>query len=250
MDLELRDAITLRQVSYSYPSAGRAALHDINLTIPKGRSIGVVGPTGAGKTTLIDLLLGLLRPTEGQVLVDGADIGDHLRSWQSRIGYVSQKPYLMDESVRQNIAFGVESPEIDDAKVMAAVRAAQLEDFVAALPRGLDTRVGEAGMRLSGGEHQRIATARALYRDPDILVFDEATSALDNATEQALSKALAGLRGTKTMIVIAHRLSTVRNCDELVLLVEGRISDIGSYDELAARNDHFREIAGLVEAKS
>ncbi|MEM7222515.1 MAG: ABC transporter ATP-binding protein [Pseudomonadota bacterium] len=246
--IELENDICLRGVSFSYPAAGRVALSDINLTIEAGRSLGIVGPTGAGKTTLVDLLLGLLSPDEGQVLVDGVDISGHLRSWQDRIGYVSQRPYLMDDSVRQNIALGLESPEIDEARVLAAVRAAQLEDFVAALPNGLNTKVGEAGVRLSGGEHQRIATARALYRNPDVLVFDEATSALDNATERALSKALAGLRGEKTMIIIAHRLSTVRNCDELVLLVDGRIADIGSYDELAQRNAHFREIAGLVEA--
>jgi len=185
----------------------------------------------------------LLRPPDGRITVDGTDIFAALRSWQSKIGYVPQMVYLTDDTLRRNVAFGLGDDEIDDEKLHAALRMAQLENFTAALPDGLDTVVGERGTRLSGGERQRVAIARALYHEPELLVFDEATAALDSHTERELTRAIESLRGKKTLLIIAHRLSTVRSCDRLVLLRAGRIEAEGSFDELVARDPHFRTLA-------
>jgi ATP-binding cassette subfamily C protein len=236
-------ALALERVSYAYAGAGDAVLVDVSLTIAKGESIGIVGPSGAGKSTLVDLLLGLLEPTAGRVTVDGRDIASALASWQRHIGYVAQEPFVLDDTVRRNVAFGIADAEIDERRVTAALRLAQLADVVATLPRGLDTLLGERGTRLSGGQRQRIAIARALYHEPDVLVFDEATSALDTATERELIDSLDALRGVKTLIVIAHRLSTVRRCDRLALLRDGRLAAVGSYDELLERDPTFRAMA-------
>jgi ATP-binding cassette, subfamily B, bacterial PglK len=238
-------AVALERVSYTYADADEAdrVLADVDLTIARGESIGIVGPSGAGKSTLVDLLLGLLTPTAGRITVDGRDIAGALRSWQRHIGYVAQEPFVLDDTIRRNVAFGVSDAEIDDRRVTAALTLTQLGDFVAGLPRGLDTLLGERGARLSGGQRQRVAIARALYHEPEVLVFDEATSALDTPTERELIAALEALRGVKTLVIIAHRLTTVRRCDRLAVLRDGRLAAVGSYDELLARDAGFRAMA-------
>jgi ABC-type multidrug transport system fused ATPase/permease subunit len=236
--------IRIVDLSYFYPESSEAALRGITLTIPKNASVGFVGPSGAGKTTIVDVILGLLTPTDGKVEVDGVDIQERLPVWQRKIGYIPQSIYLTDDSVRNNVAFGMEDEEIDDEAVWAALEAAQLRDLVEELPDQLDTFVGERGVRLSGGQRQRIGIARALYHKPEVLVMDEATSALDNQTERHIVEALEQLQGQHTMIVIAHRLSTVRNCDTLFMLDEGRLVAEGSYDELIASSEAFRRMAG------
>jgi ATP-binding cassette subfamily C protein len=239
-------AVALERVSYTYADENEAdrVLVDVDLTIARGESVGIVGPSGAGKSTLVDLLLGLLTPTAGRITVDGRDIAGALRSWQRHIGYVAQEPFVLDDTIRRNVAFGVTDVEIDDRRVTAALTLAQLGDFVAGLPGGLDTLLGERGARLSGGQRQRVAIARALYHEPEVLVFDEATSALDTPTERELIAALEALRGVKTLVVIAHRLTTVRRCDRLAVLRDGRLAAVGSYDELLARDAGFRAMAG------
>ena len=216
--------IRLANVRYTYPAAATSALNDIALRIRKGESIGFVGPSGSGKSTLVDVVLGLLTPESGQVLVDGADIQKDLRAWQDQIGYVPQSIYLTDDTLRRNVAFGLPDGEIDEAEVARAVQAAQLDEFVATLPKGLDTVVGERGIRLSGGQRQRIGIARALYHDPAVLVLDEATSALDTATERGVMQAVTALHGAKTILIVAHRLSTVAHCDRLYRLDQGLIA--------------------------
>jgi ABC-type multidrug transport system fused ATPase/permease subunit len=239
-------AVALERVSYTYADEAEAdrVLVDVDLTITRGESIGIVGPSGAGKSTLVDLLLGLLTPTAGRITVDGRDIAGALRSWQRQIGYVAQEPFVLDDTIRRNVAFGVADVEIDDGRVTAALKMAQLGDFVGGLSGGLDTLLGERGARLSGGQRQRVAIARALYHEPEVLVFDEATSALDTPTERELIGALEALRGVKTLVVIAHRLTTVRRCDRLAVLRDGRLAAVGSYDELLARDAGFRAMAG------
>ena len=236
--------IRVDRLSYQYPGQEDLALRDVSLAIPKDASVGFVGPSGAGKTTIVDVLLGLLDPTEGRVLVDGVDVQERLPAWQRKIGYIPQSIYLTDDTVRGNVAFGMADDEIDDDAVWAALEAAQLRDMVEALPEGLDTTVGERGVRLSGGQRQRIGIARALYHNPEVLVMDEATSALDNQTERQFVEALEQLQGSHTLVVIAHRLSTVRNCDRLFMLDEGRLVAEGSYDELLATSEAFRRMAG------
>ncbi|MBI3302784.1 MAG: ABC transporter ATP-binding protein [Deltaproteobacteria bacterium] len=246
-DLTFTDCISLEQVSYTYDGAPTPVLHDVTLTIRRGESLGIVGPTGAGKSTLIDLILGLLQPSGGRITVDGRDIVQPLRSWQRKIGYVPQSIFLTDDSMRRNIAFGLRDVDIDERKVQAAVRLAQLEEYVASLPHGLDTIVGERGVRLSGGQRQRVAIARALYHEPEVLVFDEATSALDNQTEREVIRAIEALRGEKTLLVVAHRLSTVRACDRLVFLCDGCVAGYGSFDDLMAHNPDFRRMAAVTD---
>ncbi len=238
--VQFHQDIALDRVSYTFAGADRPALQDVSLTIRCGESIGIVGPTGAGKTTLVDLVVGLLRPSSGRILIDGNDLSGRLSAWKRNIGYVPQSIFLIDDSLRRNIALGIGDSEIDEGRVRAAVRMAQLERFVAELPQGLDTSVGERGVRLSGGERQRVGIARALYHDPDLLVFDEATSALDLATEDAVAEAIEALHGKKTLLVVAHRLSSVRRCDRLVFMSEGRISACGSYDDLLRDHPDFQ----------
>lgn len=217
------NAISLDGVTYTYPGAATPALRDLSLRIHKGESVGFLGSSGAGKSTLVDVLLGLLTPDAGAVRVDGRDVQEHLRSWQDHIGYVPQTIYLTDDSLRRNVAFGLPVGEIDDAAVARAVRAAQLETLVASLPEGLETPVGERGVRLSGGQRQRIGIARALYHDPDVLVLDEATSALDGETESGVMDAVNALHGTKTVLIVAHRLTTMSQCDRRYRMESGRI---------------------------
>lgn len=237
--------LILDDIRYAYPGGDRQVLNGISLEIERGQSVGIVGTTGAGKSTLIDVILGLLSPTGGRVLVDGADIATDPRSWQRKIGYVPQVIFLTDDSLRRNIAFGLPDREVDESRLCKAVEMAQLADFVGSLPQGLDTRVGERGLNLSGGQRQRIGVARALYNEPDLLVFDEATSALDAETEREVSKAIDALSGTKTVILIAHRLSTLKNCDRIVMLKDGRISGQGTHQDLVEQNDDFRRMAEL-----
>lgn len=242
----LKTAIALRDVVYQYPGASDASLRGISLTIPKGTSVGFVGSSGAGKTTIVDVILGLLPPTEGQVLVDDRDIYQDLPSWQRLIGYIPQSIYLCDDTLRNNIAFGIPADEINEDWIESAVESAQLTELVKSLPQGLDTLVGERGVRLSGGQRQRVGIARALYHNPEVLVMDEATAALDNQTEAGVMEAVEKLSGEKTLIMIAHRLSTVKNCDRLYFMNQGQIVDAGTYDELCQRNQEFQKMAQVV----
>jgi ABC-type multidrug transport system fused ATPase/permease subunit len=246
--LPLERELELRDVSYGYPNAARPALHQLSLTIQAFSTVGIVGSTGSGKTTTVDLVLGLLRPREGSILADDVEITDErVRAWQRSLGYVPQQIFLADETVAGNIAFGLPAREIDRAAVERAARIANLHDFVIGeLPDGYETKVGERGVRLSGGQRQRIGIARALYHDPDVLILDEATSALDNLTEQAVMEAVHRLGSRKTIVLIAHRLTTVRNCDCIYLLEQGRLMASGPYEELIAKNDRFRAMAEVL----
>ena len=236
--------IEVRRVSFGY-SETAPILHDVSATIRRGDSVGIVGASGAGKSTLVDILLGLLSPSGGAILVDGRDIAEDIDGWQRHIGYVPQSIALVDDTIRRNVAFGLDDAEIDEEKIWNALGQAQLKEFVQSLPLGLDTVVGERGARLSGGQQQRIGIARALYRDPEIIVMDEATSALDSETEAEISNAVQRLRGEKTVILIAHRLSTLRDCDRLILLENGRLVDSGSFTELMDRSLTFRRMTEL-----
>jgi ATP-binding cassette subfamily C protein len=240
----LRDVIALEDASYAYPGAAAPALRGVSLAVRRGESLGIVGPTGAGKSTLVDLIVGLLPPSAGRVRIDGVDLAGRERAWRRHVGYVPQAIVLLDDTLRRNVALGIHDRDIDEARVAAALRVAQLAPSMAALPDGLDTVLGERGVRLSGGERQRVGIARALYHDPDVLVLDEATAALDTATEAAVADALRALRGEKTVLLIAHRLSTVRPCDRIAVISEGRLADCGTYDELLARSAMFRRLAG------
>ena len=226
--------ISLENINYTYPGAPATAIEDLTILIKHGDFVGFIGPSGSGKSTLVDLILGLLTPDAGQVLVDGQDIQKNLRAWQNQIGYVQQSIYLTDDTLRRNIAFGLPNDAIDDAAVRRAIKDAQLEEFVASLPKGYETVVGERGVRLSGGQRQRIGIARALYHDPPVLVLDEATSALDIATESGVMQAVMSLRGSKTILVVAHRMSSVEKCDRLYRLEYGRMASAGTPEELLA----------------
>jgi len=215
--------IRLTDVAYSYPGADTPALHGLTLAIKKGESVGFIGSSGSGKSTLVDVILGLLPPSNGSVLVDGQDIQEQLRTWQDQIGYVPQSIYLTDDTLRRNVAFGIPDEHIDDAAVQRAIRDAQLEEFVGGLPNGVESIVGERGIRLSGGQRQRIGIARALYHDPSVLVMDEATSALDATTESGVMEAVTALRGSKTILIVAHRLTTVGQCDRIYRLESGTV---------------------------
>lgn len=239
------DSIVLDKVSFAYPGSEKAVLCDVSLKIAKGQSLALIGGSGAGKTTLADLILGLLTPTSGRILIDGIDATSHLETRRRIIGYVPQQVYLLDDTLRKNIAFGIPEQEIDEQRVHEAIRQAQLEQVVTLLSDGIETRVGENGVLLSGGQRQRIGIARALYHHPQILVLDEATSALDNETEKEVTEAVASLRGQMTLIVIAHRLSTVRKCNQLVLLEAGHISDIGTFEELLGRSSLMKRFVEL-----
>jgi ABC-type multidrug transport system fused ATPase/permease subunit len=234
--------IVLDEIGYCYPNAARAGLESISLQIRAGERIGIVGTSGAGKTTLADILLGLLQPSEGEIRVDGVPITpDRLSAWRRSVGYVPQEIYLLDASVSENIAFGVPPGKIDQSRVEAAARLAQLDAFVRdELPEGYETPVGERGLRLSGGQRQRIGIARALYRDAELIVLDEATSALDSVTEQEVMTATDELPGEKTVVMIAHRLSTVRGCDRILVLDKGRVAGFDTWDRLHEENPVFR----------
>ncbi|MBK9446935.1 MAG: ABC transporter ATP-binding protein [Betaproteobacteria bacterium] len=230
----LRNELRLEGLRFRYPAAEQESLKVDELSIPCGASVGIVGGSGAGKSTLLDVMLGLLTPDQGVVCADGVDIQRDLRGWQDQIGYVPQAIYLTDDTLRRNIAFGLPAAQIDETVVQRAIQSAQLDRFVSELPQGLDTVVGERGIRLSGGQRQRIGIARALYHSPSVLVLDEATSALDNDTEQAVMEAIDSLSGKLTILIVAHRVTTVRNCSFIVELDKGGIKRIGSYAEVVA----------------
>jgi ATP-binding cassette, subfamily B, bacterial PglK len=243
--LKLTQAITLHQVSYCYPNAPRPALKGIDITIPALSTTGFVGSTGSGKTTAVDVILGLLEPQNGKLIIDGQLITtENRRQWQRAIGFVPQHIYLADDSVVANIAFGVNAEDIDQLAVERASKIANLHEFVVNdLPEGYATAVGERGVRLSGGQRQRIGIARALYHSPQVLILDEATSALDNLTEQAVMEAVNNLGDDITIILIAHRLSTVRQCDQIYLLERGEVKASGTYEELTASDQQFKAMA-------
>lgn len=231
---KLEDLLVIENVDFRYPGAEHDALSNVNIAIECGTTVGFIGGSGAGKSTLVDVFLGLLSPTEGVVMVDGVDIQKNLRAWQDQIGYVPQSIFLTDDTLKRNIAFGLHDEQIDDEAVKKAIRAAQLEQFVDSLPEGLNTVVGERGVRLSGGQRQRIGIARALYHDPGVLVLDEATSSLDTDTETGVMEAIRALHGQKTILIVAHRLSTVAHCDRLYRLEDGRMVKKGSVDTMLA----------------
>lgn len=230
--LPFNDNITLDRVSYRYPETSELALQDISIEIKKGQSIAFIGKSGAGKTTLIDVILGLLTPESGDIRVDDRSIYQDIRAWQNLIGYIPQSIFLTDDTIERNIAFGVPDELIDSQRLDKAIKAAQLTNLIEQLPDGINTQVGERGVRLSGGQRQRIGIARVLYHEREILVLDEATAALDNETEYLVTEAIKALSGTKTMIFIAHRLSTIEHCDCIYSIEKGRIVKSGSYGDV------------------
>ena len=222
--LHLEKEIQMKDIVFAYPDSDVNIFSGANMTIKKGQSVGLMGPSGAGKSTIVDILLGLLHVKSGDILCDGSNIFSNYESWLAQIGYIPQSIYLVDESIRENIAFGIDINEIDDDRIWEVMEEAQLADFVKSLPEGLDTKIGDRGVRLSGGQRQRIGIARALYHNPEILVFDEATSALDNETEAAVMEAINSFHGRKTMIIIAHRLNTIENCDVIYEVKDEKIT--------------------------
>lgn len=221
---EINKGIVLKNVQFKYPERETMILDDVSIEIPKNKSVAFIGPSGAGKTTLADVILGVLAPENGQILADDIDVYKNIKAWNKHLGYIPQAIFLTGASIKENIAFGVPKDEIDEDKVWTALEDAQLKDFVMSLEKGLDTHVGERGAKISGGQRQRIGIARALYTNPDVLVLDEATSALDTETETAVMEAIDGLSGKKTIIIIAHRLSTIRNCDIIYEVSNGMVS--------------------------
>ena len=241
-----KSEIRFDNVVFSYPGKEDPALKNLNITIPANKVTGLVGASGSGKSTAIDLLLGLIEPQQGKVLVDGQPVTkDNCRQWQNSLGFVPQSIFLSDSSITENIAFGLPPENVDEDKVKRAATMAHLDELLEQLPDGLATRVGERGVQLSGGQKQRIGIARALYHDADVLVLDEATSALDGITEKLIMDAIHDFAGKKTIIMIAHRLATVRQCDSLYLLEQGRVTGHGTYDELASENTTFQRMAKL-----
>ncbi len=239
--------IEISKLSYVYPGTGERILDGLSLTIPACSTIGIVGPSGAGKSTLVDILLGVLDGYEGRISVDGRLLdGSVTKAWLRLVGYVPQSIYLSDDTLKRNIAFGEIDTQIDHRAVVAACEIAQLQELVASLPEGLDTVVGERGVRLSGGQRQRVGIARALYRDPKVLIMDEATSALDGLTEHEIARQIELLSGKKTILIIAHRLSTIRKCSLLYVIENGTVTASGSYDELAGRSDYFSKLQALI----
>ena len=232
--IEFENEICFKNVCFSYNTQNSKALKDINLNISKGSFIGIIGKSGSGKSTLINLLLGLLEPTDGEILIDSLSLKNNIRGWQNRIGYVPQDIFLIDDTLQNNIAFGIDLVDINSYRLKKAIELSQLADYIDGLSNGLETFVGERGVKISGGQRQRIGIARALYNDPDILVLDEATSSLDATTEADLMSAVNALQGIKTIIIVAHRLTTIKNCEYIYKLNDGQIIDHGSnLEELA-----------------
>ncbi|VEF49059.1 ABC transporter [Bacillus freudenreichii] len=225
-DKVFSNSIQLSNVSFRYPGQSDYSIKDVSLTIPIGQSVAFIGESGAGKTTIVDIILGLFEPEKGEILIDGKYLNEQKELWQNKIGYIPQSIFLSDDTIRGNVAFGIHSEQINDEEVWRALDQAQLKEFVKGLPNQLNTKVGERGVRLSGGQRQRIGIARALYNNPEILFMDEATSALDNETEKEIMKSIHGLKGEKTLIIIAHRLSTIENCDQIIKVSNGKVGSI------------------------
>ncbi len=221
--LPVRESIELKGITYAYPNTDKLIFDHADMTIPIGSSVGIVGTSGAGKSTIVDILLGLLEVREGSIHADGVDVRTNYRRWLKNIGYIPQTIFMLDDTIRKNVAFGVPEDKIDEERLWEVLKEAQLDEFVKSLPEGVDTGIGERGIRLSGGQRQRIGIARALYHDPEVLVLDEATSALDNDTEKAIMEAINRLHGRKTLIIIAHRLQTIEQCDMVYRVEDGRI---------------------------
>jgi len=239
-----RKSIELKNVHFSYPGKAEPTLRDLTMSIGVNKIIGLVGASGSGKSTVIDILLGLIHPETGELMIDGSPISkQQLRAWQNSLGFVPQSIFLADSSIRENIAFGLPPELIDEEKVQRAATMAHLDQLLIELPDGLNTRVGERGVQLSGGQRQRIGIARALYHDADVLILDEATSALDGITEKLIMDAIHDFSGKKTIIMIAHRLTTVKQCDNIFMLSQGKVVDFGTFDELSARNQVFQRMA-------
>lgn len=242
--LSPKSFIRLDNINFNYPGKEEKALNKLTLDIPVNQVIGLVGASGSGKSTAIDVLLGLIEPQSGSLVVDGEEIkGKEKRAWQNNVGFVPQAIFLADSSIRENIAFGIPPEEIDESRVTKAAQMAHLDELLERLPEGLNTRVGERGIQLSGGQRQRIGIARALYDDAEVLVLDEATSALDGITEKLVMDAIHDFSGKKTIIMIAHRLTTVKQCDSIYILENGSVLDKGHYDDLVSRNKTFQEMA-------
>lgn len=222
--LPLKENIRLEDITYKYPNTEKLIFDHAQMEIPIGSSVGIVGVTGSGKTTIVDVLLGLLQMEGGRILADGVDVSGHYEAWLKNIGYIPQTIFMIDDSIRKNVAFGVPEEEIDEKKVWRALEEAALDDFVRSLPEGVETGIGERGIRISGGQRQRISIARALYEDPEVLVLDEATSALDNDTEAAIMDSINRLHGKKTLVIIAHRLQTIEKCDMVYRVTDGKIT--------------------------
>ena len=235
--MSFEEQITLDQLTFTYPASNRKALDKISLTIQKGQSIGLIGKSGSGKTTLVDVVLGLFTPQFGDIKVDNCSVYSNLRAWQNLLGYVPQTIFLIDDTLKRNIAFGVPDHLIDQEKLQKAIEMAQLKDVVEQLPNGIQTLVGERGVLLSGGQRQRVGIARVLYHEREILVFDEATAALDNETEQLVTDATKALSGSKTIIIIAHRLSTIEHCDCIYQIEQGKVIKSGTYQEVVLGQD-------------
>lgn len=243
-DIGLKQSITFKDVTFTYPGKTQPALRSLSAEIPANRSIGFVGTSGSGKSTLVDLVIGLLAPDEGKIMIDGEPLTpQNARAWQDRIGLVSQSIYLSDASIRENVAFGIPLEQIDTARVLEVLKLAHLDEMIAELPNGIETRVGERGVQLSGGQRQRVGIARSLYHNPEILVFDEATSALDGITEKSIMEAIAEFAGKKTIILIAHRFTTIQQCDLIYYMEKGRVVDQGTYEELMLRNNQFKAMS-------
>ncbi|MEL6931202.1 MAG: ABC transporter ATP-binding protein [Cyanobacteria bacterium J06600_6] len=231
-DFKFRQHLTLENIVYSYPNQSQLAIKNLSLKIKRGESVALVGKSGAGKTTLVDIVLSLLIPHQGDIKVDNVSIYSNLRSWHNLVGYIPQSIFLADDTVKNNIAYGIPPEQIDETRLSKAINSAQLSEVIANLPQGVNTKVGERGVMLSGGQRQRVGIARALYHEREILILDEATSALDNETESSISEAIAALSGQKTLIIIAHRLTTVAHCDRVYAMNQGEIIKSGTYEEI------------------
>lgn len=242
--ISLKQNIILQDVTFTYPGKTQPALRALNAEIPANQSVAFVGASGSGKSTLVDLVIGLLAPDEGQIMIDDEPLTpQNLRAWQNRIGLVSQSIFLSDASIRENVAFGIPIEQIDTDRVLEVLKLAHLDEMIVDLPDGIETRVGERGVQLSGGQRQRVGIARSLYHNPEILVFDEATSALDGITERSIMEAIAEFAHKKTIILIAHRFTTIQQCDLIYYMEKGRVVDQGTYEDLMTRNKHFKAMS-------